>query len=299
MPETLRAVTYIRLSSYAGEDDPTTSPQRQREATSGYCAAKGWEVVEVIEDIGVSGSDRGLRLDRPGLRRVRELLPTVDVLVFARLDRLARNVIDFRAFAEEAERHGVALVSVAESLDLTTPTGRFVATILASFAEMEAAMIADRTRAGRLRAIADGRWTGGVRPFGFRAVDNPDGPGKVLVVDDAEAELLRAGVELLWNGGSRRAVCVLFNESGIPPRRAREWSVTGVRSAMTSQTALERLYDPVERYRAVEVWRPRREPMKRGRKPSRVLSGLLRCGSCGHVLAASPSGKKREPAFVC
>src|SRR5690606_28651405 len=194
MPETLRAVTYIRLSSYAGEDDPTTSPQRQREATSGYCAAKGWEVVEVIEDIGVSGSDRGLRLDRPGLRRVRELLPTVDVLVFARLDRLARNVIDFRAFAEEAERHGVALVSVAESLDLTTPTGRFVATILASFAEMEAAVIADRTRAGRLRAIADGRWTGGVRPFGFRAVDNPDGPGKVLVVDDAEAELLRAGV---------------------------------------------------------------------------------------------------------
>jgi DNA invertase Pin-like site-specific DNA recombinase len=72
-------------------------------------------VLDVIRDLDVSGSDKGDRLDRPGLRKIRERSGDVDVLIFAKLDRLARNVIDFRAFADEAADHGAALVSVAKN----------------------------------------------------------------------------------------------------------------------------------------------------------------------------------------
>jgi len=186
---TLRAVVYIRLSSHAGSSDPTTSPLRQEEVCRAYCEAKGWEIATgvgddgIVRDLDVSGSDKGLRLDRPGLRAIRERFGDVDVIVFAKLDRLARNVVDFRAFAEESAAHEVALVSVAESLDLTTPGGRFVATILAAFAEMEAAAIAQRTVEGVDKARQLGRWIGGA-PFGFCLAPAPADVGGYILAPD-------------------------------------------------------------------------------------------------------------------
>lgn len=187
--ERLRAVVYIRLSSHRGDADPSTSPERQREACKAYALAKGWDLaVEIgdggiVSDLNVSGSDKGLRLDRPGLRQIRDAFPSVDVVIFAKLDRLARNVVDFRAFAEEAEGHGVALVSVAESLDLTTPSGRFVATILAAFAEMEAAAIASRTLEGIAGAVGAGRWRGASAPYGYVSVPHASGKGRGLEIN--------------------------------------------------------------------------------------------------------------------
>ncbi|HWJ83092.1 MAG TPA: recombinase family protein, partial [Nocardioides sp.] len=123
------AVGYVRLSDWRGDADPSTSPAGQERTIRAFCEAKGWEVLDVIHDLDVSGSARGLRLDRPGLGKVRALYDRADVLVVAKLDRLARNVSDFMAICEEAAERNVAPVSVAESLDMTTPGGRFTATI--------------------------------------------------------------------------------------------------------------------------------------------------------------------------
>jgi site-specific DNA recombinase len=51
-------------------------------------------VVDVIHDLDVSGSDKGLRLDRPGLLKVRARWAAADVLIFAKIDRIARDVAD-------------------------------------------------------------------------------------------------------------------------------------------------------------------------------------------------------------
>ena len=178
---------YVRLSSHRGESDPSTSPARQEESCRAYCLAKGWEVDAVVSDLDVSGSDKGLRLDRPGLRTIRDRWADVQVVIFAKLDRLARNVIDFREFADEAAANGVALVSVAESLDLTTASGKFVATILAAFAEMEAATIAQRTSDGIDATRRLGRWAGGNPPYGMKIVPASDGPGFILAPDPETA----------------------------------------------------------------------------------------------------------------
>lgn len=290
----LRAVIYVRLSSYRGADDPTTSPARQREACEQYAAAQGWTVVEVVEDLDVSGSTRGERLDRPGLKRIRAMWGSVDVVVFLKLDRLARSVVDFHTFAEEAAAHGAALVSVRDGLDLTTPNGRFVASLLAAFAELEAETISDRTREGRRKAAALGRWTGGPSPMGFEPAPNPDGPGKVLAVCEPEAAALREAADRLAAGDNVVAVTRWMNEeSGIRPRRAAAWSVNSLRSALMNEAASSRILSALQRRTVAEALRPAETRTYAGRKPARLLSRLLLCGSCGRRMkvAARSSGE--------
>ena len=217
----LRAVIYTRLSSHRGDCDPSTSPARQLTTCRAYAEAKGWTLAThigdggVVADLDVSGSDKGLRLHRPGLITLREHFGEYEVIVFAKLDRIARNVIDFRAFAEEAAGHGVALVSVAESLDLTTPGGKFVATILAAFAEMEAATIADRTLAGIDAARKLGRWVGNA-PYGYRLLPIPGVErAKTLAPDPQAAEIVRELARRALDGEPLYALAMDLNRRGI------------------------------------------------------------------------------------
>jgi site-specific DNA recombinase len=196
-----------RLSSYAGAHDTTTSPERQLESCEAYAHAKGWTVVSVIEDLDVSASDKGLRLERPGLIEARKHYHEADVLVVPKLDRLARNVADFMAIVGEARDHGVDVVLVAEGLDLTTASGRFIAQILAAFAELEAATISQRTLEAVAYLAREGRHRGGVAPFGWCIVPLDDSPGYRLALDPREGPSLRDAVALVLDGKPLRDVC--------------------------------------------------------------------------------------------
>lgn len=274
-----RAAIYVRLSRYRGADDPSTSPERQREACQAYADAQGWEVVDVLEDLDVSGGEGGLRLDRPGIRRIRERFNDLDVVIFMKLDRLARSVVDFSTFAKEAAEAGVALVSVRDGLDLSTPGGRFVAQILAAFAEMELATITERTRDGKRKAKELGRWAGGTVPYGFRVVEG------VLVPAPEEREALQAAADALLSGRSARAVLREL-QGAVEPRRGGLWSSRTLRRTLTSDHAVEVLGSE----RAYLIGDHYAEPSApSGRTPTQVLSGLLRCGSCGGPMYATRS----------
>lgn len=305
----LRAVVYVRLSVHRGVTDPTTSPARQREACEAYCLSQGWEVAEVVEDLDVSGSAKGLRLDRPGLRRVRAMLDEVDVVIFSKLDRLARNVGDFKTFAEEAADHDVALVSVVDKIDLTSASGRFFATILAAFAEMESDTIADRIRGGIAGSVAARRHRGGVAPFGYRSVPHSDGAGRALAIDPEEAAHVRAAADVVLDGGSAYAAMQLLRSRGSKPRRAKDWALSSVIAVLTGDSLLGRMrhlgalvreadgtiaqpwpalltLDEAERLRALLA--PTPAPQRR-KRATRLASGLLHCQSCGSRLRVSSS----------
>jgi site-specific DNA recombinase len=330
------AIVYVRLSSHRGDLDPSTSPARQEEVARAYCTAKGWDVHPVVvRDLDVSGSDKGLRLDRPGLREIRERWAEVDVVIFAKLDRLARNVIDFRAFAEEADAHGAALVSVAESLDLTTVSGRFVATILAAFGEMEAATIAERTAAGIAGARNLGRWAGGAAPYGFRIVPAPDGPGFVLAPDAETAPFVREAAERVLAGESLYRIAHDFNAREVPTRSAillREGRSRREKPApWATQVISQMLLNPATVGRSIyrgevlrgadgmprQVWAPilplddwhqlRAVLTANGagvegragrRRAARLLSGIARCAGCGRKLYASSRKHHRNGGTI-
>ena len=84
----------------------------------------------------------------------------IDVVLVWRLDRWGRSVTDLLATLQKLEHLGVGFVSLTEALDLTTPTGRAMAGLLAIFAEFEREILRERTRAGLAEARQNGKRLG-------------------------------------------------------------------------------------------------------------------------------------------
>jgi DNA invertase Pin-like site-specific DNA recombinase len=95
----------------------------------------------------------------PGLREALDALrPNVgDIFVVWKLDRLCRSVKQLVDIVARFERDDVSLVSLTDSIDTSTPAGRFFFHIMASLAEMERELIAERTQAGLEAARPRGR----------------------------------------------------------------------------------------------------------------------------------------------
>ena len=70
-------------------------------------------------------------------------------MIVTKLDRLTRSLKDLCSLLELFEKRGVALISVAESLDTASAAGRLVITILAAVSQWEREAIAERTRDAR------------------------------------------------------------------------------------------------------------------------------------------------------
>jgi len=93
----------------------------------------------------------------------------IDVVLVWRLDRWGRSVTDLLATLQELEHLGVDFVSLAEALDLTTPSGRAMAGLLAVFAEFEREILRERVRAGLADARRNGTRLGRPMTAGLQA----------------------------------------------------------------------------------------------------------------------------------
>jgi len=144
----MRAALYARISTH---DQQTLGLQTK--AMTSYINDRGWYVVKSIEDVGSGAKDRPGRESLLKAARRRE----IDVIVVWRLDRWGRSVADLMMTLRELTELGVGFVSLTEALDLTTPTGRAMAGLLAIFAEFEREILRERVRAGIAQARKEGR----------------------------------------------------------------------------------------------------------------------------------------------
>jgi DNA invertase Pin-like site-specific DNA recombinase len=99
----------------------------------------------------------GSRGDRPELARLIENARAGDVLVVWRLDRLGRSLRHLIDLSEQLQSRGIALRSITEAIDTSTPAGRFLFSILGALGQMEREIIIERTKAGLRAAAARGR----------------------------------------------------------------------------------------------------------------------------------------------
>ena len=99
---------------------------------------------EKIFDEKISGG----RAERPGLAQAMELLRKDDTLVVWKLDRLGRSVKNLVDLVADLQKQGIHFKSLTDSIDTGTPSGRFFFHVMASLAEMERELTAERTRAG-------------------------------------------------------------------------------------------------------------------------------------------------------
>src|SRR6516225_10083070 len=144
----VRAGLYARVSTH----DQQTLPL-QLAAMRDYVAKRGWEAGLVVQDVGSGATLRPKREELLKAARRREL----DRIVVWRLDRWGRSLLDLIATLQELASLDVGFVSLSEALDLTTPSGRALAGMLAVFAEFERDILRDRVKAGIAQARKEGR----------------------------------------------------------------------------------------------------------------------------------------------
>jgi putative DNA-invertase from lambdoid prophage Rac len=156
----MRAAVYARVSTH---DQQTLGLQSEAMAT--YIKNRGWVATRQIEDVGSGAKDRPGRDSLLKAARRRE----IDVIVVWRLDRWGRSVTDLMATLREMTELGVGFVSLTEALDLTTPSGRALAGMLAVFAEFEREILRERVRAGIAQARKEGRPHGRPRTASLKA----------------------------------------------------------------------------------------------------------------------------------
>lgn len=139
----MKVIGYARVSTDEQASEGV-SMDAQKARIEAYCVAKDWDLLGVEVDPGISAKD----MKRPGLQAVLEAVRSgqVTAIVIYKLDRLTRSVLDLNRIVELLDKHDVALVSMQESLDATTPTGRLMLNLLASVSQWEREIIGERTK---------------------------------------------------------------------------------------------------------------------------------------------------------
>lgn len=99
----------------------------------------------------------GKKKDRPQLDEMLKMLRTGDKVVIYKLDRISRSTKHLIELSEHFESAGVQFVSLQDSIDTSTPMGRFFFRVMASIAELERDIISERTKDGLKSARARGR----------------------------------------------------------------------------------------------------------------------------------------------
>ncbi|MCK8647091.1 recombinase family protein [Mycobacterium colombiense] len=188
--------------------------EAQRAAIDAEAARRGWDV-EHHSDDGVTGKIIG-----PSLREVLQLLASGqgDGLVVAKMDRLARSIINAVNIIEAAQAQGWSLVVLDLGVDLTTPAGEAMAHMMATFAQFERRLISERTKVALSAKRARGERIG-------RPRQAPPGVVRRIVMDrNTGLSFAKIATTLAAEG--------ILSPAGLPT-----WQTSTVRRIYASATA--------------------------------------------------------------
>ncbi len=200
--EPTRAVGYIRVST-SEQGQSGLGLAAQRSAIEAACAARGWQLAAIEQDIG-----SGAKADRPGLQRALAAVEAgqVGCIIVAKLDRLSRSVSNF---AQMLERFPGGIVCLDVGVDASTPTGQMVATVVSAMAQLERRLIGQRTKDALAIRRAQGVRLG--RPVEVSAI------------------AIRRAHELQSEGLSVAAIARRLNEEQVATPRSGRWHSPGVK----------------------------------------------------------------------
>jgi DNA invertase Pin-like site-specific DNA recombinase len=206
-------IGYVRVST-TEQADSGAGLAAQRAAIEFEAARKGWSLAEIYVDAGYSAKN----LDRPALAQALAVLGAgkAAALVVAKVDRLSRSVLDFSTVVARAERQGWAVVALDLGLDMSTPTGALMASIVAAVSEYERRLIGQRTK----DALAARKAAGVVL-------------GRPRLLDAATADRIRSARA---QGSTLQAIADTLNIEGTLTPTGRTWSPALVRK-VTLQAA--------------------------------------------------------------
>jgi len=227
MFEMKKACVYTRVST-AEQANEGYSIEEQERMCKAAIESKGWSFVGTFSDPGISGRT----MNRPGLQDMLSEINkgNVEAVVIYKLDRLSRKQKDTMTIIEDVFlKNDIALVSLNETLDTSTPWGRAMIGILSSFNQMESENIQMRTAMGREAKANSGGYAGGKPPIGYKAEN-----GSLVVVPE-EAEIVRLVFQLRKEGGTYMGIAEELNQRGYRTKKGLEFKHSAIQNILKNE----------------------------------------------------------------
>ena len=301
----LKIAAYVRASvDFTGE---RWAVGTQKDVIVRRAEERGWLIVDVYEDSGVSASKaRGPKTDWARMLRDADA-GKIDMVVAVDVDRLLRSTKDLNTLID----HGLKIVTLDGEIDLSTADGEFRATMLASIARFETRRKSERQLRANARRRSEGAPVSAWTPFGWTK------EGEV-VPEQAEG-VRRAFDDFLGEPSlSIRRIREDLNAAGHRTARGSEFSVDAVRYLLANPlyAGFIKHYSsgelhPVkgEGFQPIvgeQTWRAAvaklednvRRAAKQGNAPKYLLSTIGQCGKCGATLVSGRNGHG-VPTYKC
>ena len=224
--DSLNLVGYCRVSTV---DQQTI--EKQTISIGKYCEAMDHSLVEDFFD-----KKSGKTIDRDGFKSCLNLLETgvADGIIVQSLDRISRNLNDF-TFLINNYFDKYRLVSVKDSVDTSTASGRLVLNLLVTVAQWEREAISERTKESMRYLKSIGRDTGGKLSYGFKRGVGKDGkPNGWVVAHNKERYKLYLMQKWRRDGISYYGIAKKLNELGFLARGCKLWSQGKVHNIVKS-----------------------------------------------------------------
>lgn len=191
------------------------------------CEQMGLTVAYIFVDEDVTGRNT----DRPGFQDMLKhaRAGNFDIVIFWKLDRFCRSLVDLVKTEEKLSTHGVALQSVTEYIDTSSPVGRFNFRNLASAAELESDLTSQRVQLGMRGLARENRWPNEQPPLGYSLDED-----RCLDIIDEEAKLVERIFNLYIEERSMPEVAFNLNQEGISTKTGNEWTRMAVRKILTN-----------------------------------------------------------------
>ena len=287
MESPLRLGGYVRVSRIGDRDERLLSPKLQRNRIDAWAKAGGHRVVDLREDLDVSGG----RSDRENLLALVERIEAgeLDGLIVATLDRFGRSLAHAIELIERIDKAGGRFVSVADGFDTRTEYGRLALHIMLSVADFELRRFKRQWRETVEHKIREGHHPGPVPLFGYERASS----GR-LAPEPTTAPIVTELFNRYANGETLSALARDLNDRGVVTQRNRR--VTRrflhkilVNPAYLGQARSGELVQPdahpalidATTFARCQMFKPR--PGRTG--PPAALAGLVRCQGCRYAMA--------------
>ncbi len=297
----------------------------QRKACHEFADRMGWDIVLEEQEAGISGFKVSVN-DRDKIQLIKEYAEKgkFDILLVFMFDRLGRRAEETPFVVEWFVKNGIKVWSVSEGEQrIDSHVDRLTNYIRFWQADGESQKTSMRTKAALGQMVQEGRFRGGVAPFGYKLV--PSGvlnkrkhEVMKLEINEDEARVIRMMFDLcIGSGYGRFKIANFLNEQGIHTREGKNWHeatvghvlhnimYTGVlRSGKTFSEVFDDLQIiPIANFEAAQQLMEQRvneynekRTLPRNTKGQSLLSGNIFCGHCGGRLTLTTNGTVRVNA---